>query len=30
MLIHIRETEDRRNADDGIFDEHLMIMQGSY
>ncbi len=30
MLIHIRETEDRQNADDGIFDEHLMVLQGSY
>lgn len=30
MLIHIRENEDQRNADDGIFDEHLMMMQGSF
>lgn len=28
MLIHLQEEEDRRNADDGIFDEHLMVMQG--
>lgn len=29
MLIHIREQEDQKNADDGIFDEHLMVMQDS-
>lgn len=28
MRVHIREEEDRRNADDGIFDEHLIVMQG--
>lgn len=29
MLIHIREQEDQKNADDGIFDEHLIVMQDS-
>lgn len=29
MLLYMREYDARRNADDGIFDEHLMVMQGS-
>lgn len=28
MLIHMREYDDIKHADDGIFDEHLMVMQG--
>lgn len=29
MLIHMREYDDIKHANDGIFDEHLMVMQGS-
>lgn len=28
MLLHMREHDAMQNADDGIFDEHLMVMQG--
>lgn len=28
MLTHMREYDDIKHADDGIFDEHLMVMQG--
>lgn len=28
MLLHMKEYDAKRTADDGIFDEHLMVMQG--
>lgn len=28
MLVHMHEYDDIKHADDGIFDEHLMVMQG--
>lgn len=28
MLLHMKEYDDIKHADDGIFDEHLMVMHG--